>query len=371
VIIGVDARELAGRPTGTGRYLRSLIRRWTEAESPDRLVVYFNGRAPDDLVLRHVNVAARALTQESLHPLVWQESHLPAAVRRDAVDVFFSPAYTCPLRLGIPRVTAVHDLSFFSLPWDFSWREALRRRVSTGLSIAASRRILACSAFTRREITSRFPEASSRVREIPLGPDEDLPIGPPRDEARWRLGVRGPLVLTVGTLLNRRRLADLLQATSLLARRQPHLVLDVVGDNRTHPRVDFAALATRLGLSRNVRFSGFISDAGLADRYAAADAAVFLSEYEGFGLPALEAAARGVPLVLSRHPSLGEVFANAAAFVDPSDPVAVAAALARVLEEPATRVDLVARGKALAARHSWARTAALTREALAQAAEER
>ncbi len=291
-------------------------------------------------------------------------------MRRDAVDVFFSPAYTCPLRLRVPRVTAVHDLSFFSVPWDFSWREALRRRVSTGLSIRASRRILACSAFTRREITSRFPDARGRVREIPLGPDEDLPPGPPRDEARARLGIQGPLILTVGTLLNRRRLADLIQAAGLLVRRHPDLVLDVVGDNRTHPRVDFAALVARLGLARNVRLSGFVTDAGLADRYAAADAAVFLSEYEGFGLPALEAAARGVPLVLSQNPSLGEVFADAAAFVDPLDPSAVAAALTRVLDDPATRADLVVRGLALASRHSWARTAALTREALAEAAEE-
>lgn len=371
MIVGVDARELQGRPTGTGRYLRSLLRRWTESDGEDRFVAYFNGPVADDAVLARSQILCRSLTPEAVHPLRWQEGLLPAAVRRDEVDVFFSPAYTCPLRLRVPRVTAVHDLSFFSVPADFSWREALRRRVLTGLSIRASHRVLACSSFTRREIASRFPEAASRVREIPLGPDEDLPPGPTRADARGRLGVEGPLLLTVGTLLNRRHVGTLLQATSLLALRFPHLVLDLVGDNRTHPRVDFAALARRLGLGGRVRLSGFVSDAGLADRYAAADVAVFLSEYEGFGLPALEAAARGVALVLSRRPSLGEVFAEAARFVDPQDPAEVATALGDVLEREAVRADLVRRGRALAARHSWARTASLTRQALAEAVDER
>ncbi len=371
MIVGIDAREIQGRPTGTGRYLRSLLRRWTEDALGDRFVLYFNGPAPDDGALASAAVLCRSLTSKAVHPLLWQEWHLPRAVLSDRVEVFFSPAYTCPLRVRVPRVTAVHDLSFFSVPADFSWREALRRRVLTGQSVRASRRVLACSAFTRREISSRFPDAASRLREIALGPDEDLPAGPSRAEARARLQVDGPLLLTVGTLLNRRRLPTLLLATRLLARRFPNLVLDVVGDNRTHPRADFEAHARRLGLSGRVRLSGFVSDAALADRYAAADVAVFLSEYEGFGLPALEAAARRVPLVVSRRPSLGEVFKDAALLVDPQDPAAVARAIGHVLEDAAARFDQVQRGLALAARHSWARTASLTRQAFVEAAAER
>jgi glycosyltransferase involved in cell wall biosynthesis len=368
VIVGIDARELQGRPTGTGRYLRSLIRQWTIEDSGDRFVAYFNGGIPADPVLREPKLVNRSSKGEPIQALRWQEGYLPAAIERDLVDVFFSPAYTCPLRLRIPRVTAVHDLSFFSVPHDFSWREAFRRRVLTGLSVRASSRVLACSAFTRREIVSHFPESADRVREIPLGPDEDLPQAPGRTEARARLGVEGPLLLTVGTLLNRRNLATLIQAAGLLARRFPKLVLDVVGDNRTHPRIDFEVFARRLGLEGRVRLSGFVTDAGLADRYAAADVAVFLSSYEGFGLPALEAAARRVPLVLSRCPSLGEVFAGAARFVEPQDPADVAVAVAEVLDDAQARAGLIDAGASLASRHSWSRTARLTRQALREAA---
>jgi glycosyltransferase involved in cell wall biosynthesis len=144
--------------------------------------------------------------------------------------------------------------------------------------------------------------------------------------------------------------------------------LDVVGDNRTHPRRDFAALVERLGLREAVNLIGYVTEQDLAERYAAADVAVVLSEYEGFGLPALEAAARGLPLVVADRPALSEVAGPAALCVDPRDPAAIASAVERVLGDPDLRRDLVARGHALVGRYTWRETARLTRDALAGAA---
>lgn len=366
--IGVDARELGGRPTGTGRYLRNLLRAFTR-DHGDAVLAYFDGPPPADAVLDHPGVQVRPLAR-TRPGLLWQQRTLPAAVRRDRVDVLFCPAYSCPLRLDVPRVTTVHDLSFYALPGDFTWREGLRRRLTVAASVRASRRVLTISEFSRRELVSRFPEAADRVVAVPLGADDDLAPPPGRAEARARLDLDGPLVLTVGTVFGRRRLPVLLRALALLRRRHPRVRLEVVGDLRAHPPRNGPALAARLGLGHAVRYTGFTSEAGLADRYAAADAAVFLSEYEGFGLPALEAMARGVPVVVSDRPALDEVFASAALTVPLEDETALAAALARVLEDGALARDLVARGRALAARHSWAETARLTRQALADAARE-
>lgn len=368
LVLGIDARELQDNPTGTGRYLRSLLRVWTR-ESPDRFVAYFNGPAPDDPVAAHARVRRRPIGDRPLPRLVWQELRLPREVRADGIDVFFSPAYTCPLRLRIPRVTAVHDLAYFSLPEDFGLAHALRQRVMVALSLHASRRILACSDFTRREIVSRFPALADRVVHVPLGRDDDLRAAPDREGARRRLGVAGPFVITVGSVFNRRRIPELLRSVALLRARHPGLVLDVVGDNRTTPRLDLARLVRGLGLETKVRLSGFVDESGLVDRYAAADAAVFLSEYEGFGLPALEAASRGVPLVVARRLALTEVVGEAALLVDPRNEGQIAGALDLLLGDPALRRRLVERGIAVAARHSWTRTAILTRHALAAAVE--
>jgi glycosyltransferase involved in cell wall biosynthesis len=365
-VAGIDGRELQGRSTGTGRYLRSLLRHWRE--TGDRFVIYFNGAPPAEPLLAHPRVVARPLGDVPVRGLVWQERRLPAAARADGLDVFFSPAYSCPLSLDLPRVTAVHDLSFFSLPQDFALLDAMRRRLLVSRSIAASRFVLACSDFTRREIAARFPAHADRVVTVPLGADDDLVTPPPRSEARARLGVAGEFVVTVGAILNRRRLPELLRAFARVRRVLPSVVLDVVGENRTHPRRDLGALARRLGLERAVRFSGFVEERDLADRYAAADAAVFLSDYEGFGLPAVESAVRGLPVVASREPSLGEVLGDAALLVDPRDERAIADALVRVLTDESLRSDLRERGHALASRYSWATAAARTRDVLHRAA---
>jgi len=365
-VVGLDARELGGRPTGTGRYLRNLLRHCRD--TGDRLVCYFNGPPALDPVLDHPAVLKRPLGDGCARGLVFQERLLPQAVPADQLDVFFSPAYSCPLSIRIPRVTAVHDLSFYAQPQDFPLADALRRRLLVGLSVRASRLVPVCSEFTGRELARLFPDLARRAVHVPLGPDDDLPAPPPREEARARLGIRGPYLITVGAVLNRRCAPELLRSAARLASRHPGLVLDVVGENRTHPRLDLPAMVASLGLGAGVRLSGYVEDQALADRYAAADAAVFLSEYEGFGLPALEAAARGVPLVVGRAPALGEVFRDAALLVDSRDETGIAAALDHVLADGALRSGLVRAGRKLAAGYSWADTASRTRAALLEAA---
>jgi glycosyltransferase involved in cell wall biosynthesis len=367
LVVGIDGRELEGRPTGTGRYLRNLLRHWREGE--DELVVYFNGPPALDPVLDHPRIRKRALGDGTARGLVFEQWLLPRGASADPLDVFFSPAYTCPIALGRPRVTAVHDLSFFAYPQDFTVADALRRRMLAAPSMRASNRIPVCSDFTARELRRLFPELADRAVHIPLGADGDLQSAASRAEARAALGVSGPLILSVGAILNRRCLPELLRAVARLRDRHPGLVLEVVGDNRTHPRLDTGTLIASLGLRDNVRLTGFVDDRELALRYAAADVFVSLSEYEGFGLPALEAAARGVPLVVGQPPSLGEIFKDAAIVVGPRDEEAIAQGIGRILRDGHARAGLVEAGRALAARHSWAETARLTRALLAQAAE--
>ena len=263
--------------------------------------------------------------------------------------MLFCPAYTCPLTTRRPRVTAVHDLSFYAWPDDFAALDGIRRRLLVAASVRASRAILACSDFSRREIAQRFPDVAPRVVHVPLAAAAELPPAPSRDEARRWLAARGPVILTAGAVLNRRRLPVLLRAITSLRRAWPDLTLEVVGDNRTHPPLDLEALVTELGGADAVHITGHVSDAGLVARYAAADVFVLLSEYEGFGLPVLEAMARGIPVVTSRRPALNEIFGVGALLVDPGDEAGVAAAIDRVLREEGLRADLVRRGYALAA----------------------
>jgi glycosyltransferase involved in cell wall biosynthesis len=363
--IGIDGRELQGRATGAGRYLRNLLRAWNKQ---DQLFVYFKGAAPPDPLLARWGVRLRPVGSRRHRGLIWQESALPEAAREDQLDVFFAPAYFCPLRLDLPRVTAIHDMSFYSVPQDFTPWDGARRRLLVRLSALASKRVLTISEFSRREIGAYIPAAAARVRTTLLAADTDLPPPPPREEARRALGIEGPSLLSVGSILNRRRLPALLSAMRQLVRTWPALRLDVVGDNRTHPRLDLPALLRDLDLARHVRLSGFISDTELAARYAAADVVVYLSEYEGFGLPVLEALSRGLPVVTTTRPATGEIFEGGALLAEPDDAEDIARNLRFLLANPAAREAWGRQGKTFAAAFSWEKAAAETRRVLGEAA---
>ncbi|MBN2369730.1 MAG: glycosyltransferase family 4 protein [Vicinamibacteria bacterium] len=370
MIIGVDARELCGRPTGTGRYLRNLLREWSR-QGDDSIIAYFNGQPPADAVLDAPGLRSRSLGAAKRRGVLWQQVVLPLSVRADRLDVLFSPAYFCPIGVRLPRVTTVHDMSCFYCPKDFSLADRIRRRILVSASIRVSSVVLAVSRFTRDEIVRRFPSAADRVEHIHLGTDDDLPPGPPKNEARRLLALDGPLVLSIGSIFNRRRAPELVRAFAAVSRLFPRATLDIVGDNRTTPRLDLAGIAAALGVSRNVRVSGFVDEAGLAARLSAADVFVSLSDYEGFGLTALEAMARGIPVVAADRLSLSEICGEAAWLVDPGDISQIAAAIVSLLSDPGRHADFVARGLHHVTRFAWSTTAVRTREALAAAASKR
>lgn len=363
--IGIDGRELEGRPTGVGRYLRSLLRRFA-AHERHRFFVY--SASPVALPIDTPRIEARLL--QGRPSLGWEQSALPRALGSDSIDVLLSPAYSCPLFTGVPRVTAIHDLSFFARREEFSFLHGLRRRTMARLSARASRSILACSLFTRGEVLRHLGKgAADKTAVVLLGPDDDLPRARSRAESRLALGLATDTayIITVGTVLRRRNVGALIRAIARLRDHRPGVRLAIIGDNRSHPFEDLMGLARSLGCESAVSISGFVSDDEIARHYAAADVAVFLSEYEGFGLPALEAMSRGVPTVIANRGSLKELFTEGAVVVEP-DPWRVVRAVDSVLDTGAFREDLIRRGIDHARTFSWERTAAQTLAVLERAA---
>ncbi|MBK5254562.1 MAG: glycosyltransferase family 4 protein [Vicinamibacteria bacterium] len=363
--IGIDARELEGRPTGVGRYLRSLLRRFATHDR-HHFMVYSTSSV--SVPTPSARIETRVLPGGP--PLLWEQRALPAAILRDRIDVLLSPAYSCPLFSPAPRVTAIHDLSFFARPDEFGFAHGLRRRLMARWSARVSSSILACSQFTKGEVRRYLGRmAADRTAVVLLGPDDDLPSGPERAESRSALGLPADTayIITVGTVLRRRNVSTLVRAAARLGQQRPNLRLGIVGENRSHPWEDLQALVKDLGAEGTVRVSGFVTDEEVARHYAAADVAVFLSEYEGFGLPALEAMSRGVPTIIAARGSLNEMFAPGALVVEP-EAAAVARALARVLDEPGVGADLKRRGSERAMEFSWERAARETLAVLERAA---
>jgi glycosyltransferase involved in cell wall biosynthesis len=364
--IAVDARELAGTPTGVGRYLQELLAQWAVlAEAADCTVTLCAPTRLDAALPRAAGGArfdTRALP--GLRGTLWEQVTLPAALAGQA-DCLFCPAYAGPWWSPVPSVVAIHDVSFHAHPEWFRWREGARRRWTTRLSARRAARVVTISDFSKSEIARWLGVAADRILVTPLGASPQvaaLPVPaaptPPT----------GPLVLYVGTYLNRRHLPTLVRAFAPIARRDRTARLVLVGQNRTFPPEDPMAVAQASGIAAQVCCQDWVTDAELGRLYADATVFAFLSVYEGFGLTPLEAMAAGVPVVAYDTPVAREIYGDAALLVAPGDTAAVTAALEGLVADGAERRRLVAAGPARAAGFSWARAAALTLQALRDAA---
>jgi glycosyltransferase involved in cell wall biosynthesis len=180
-----------------------------------------------------------------------------------------------------------------------------------------------------------------------------------REEVRAELGAgERPLLLTVSAKRPHKNLRRLLSALALVdPGRRPVLVLP--GYPTPHER-ELRARADELGIASEVRFFGWVPDTQLEDLYRAADAFVFPSLAEGFGLPVLEAMARGIPVATSGRTSLAEVAGDAALLFDADDERSLAVAIERLLYEPGLAERLAAAGRERSANFTWEATAAGT-----------
>jgi glycosyltransferase involved in cell wall biosynthesis len=175
------------------------------------------------------------------------------------------------------------------------------------------------------------------------------------------------LVLHVGSVFNRRRVPDLISAFRLVLASVPDARMDVIGENRTYPRQDLEALCRASGAGDRIRVRSYVPDAELADAFRRASVFAFLSEYEGFGLPPLEALASGIPPVLLDTPVAREVCGPAARYVPTGDVPAIAAALTELLRDPDARAAVLDEAAGVLSRYSWREAARHTMDALESA----
>lgn len=349
---------------GSTRYAGELARHIAALEDVDlRLFSLYTQDVIDTAARDRGYPSAQSCTGFVPRPLQYMLWHTAgwsgsaASVLADA-DVVHAPAFLIPPRGRRPLVVTVLDLAFLLFPQYFSRR--LRLTAGRGLrrAVRDADAFITISEHTGQDLMRLLDVASDRIHVIPLAADRRfVPVENPEVPAKY--GVDTPYVLYVGTLEPRKNLILLLRAFATVKGTEVKLVL---AGTKGWLYEDIFATVQSLGLGSRVIFTGFVPDEDLPALISAAQAFVYPSVYEGFGLPVLEAMKCGTPVITTNISSLPEVAGNAAITVSPDDVEGLSRAIQRLLAEPGLRTELREKGFEQAARFSWAKTAEQTVE---------
>jgi glycosyltransferase involved in cell wall biosynthesis len=354
--------ETGGRET----YVRELIPRLRAAEPDLRLTLFVNREAaagrgePWHEAGRVVRlpVSGRSRAQWALGEQVL----LPRYAARAGVDLVHSPGNFAPAWGRFARVTTVHDLLYLRYPEFHS--PLMRWGTGALLPLGARRanRVITVSRASRDELVALLGLPPERIDVVPNGTTRGAAAARP-----WRpegVGER-PIVLSVATRLRHKNMDALVEAAGLIpAPQRPAFVL---AGGATELDAELRAHAAEVGVERDVILLPRLPPHQLDGLYAAATCYAMPTLYEGFGLPVLEAMARGVPVACSDIPVLREVAGDAAHWFDPRDPVTIAAAVRELIGDEALRERLRAAGTERASSFTWEAAAGATIESYQRA----
>jgi glycosyltransferase involved in cell wall biosynthesis len=344
--------------TGNETYIKGLVE-GLKTTSDGAEVIVFNVGRPWTSPSPRIRFR-RLLTG---NPLVRLGVELPIRSIIDRLDLLHV-TYSAPAYCAAPIVLTVHDICFTTNPEWFSARDLRVLSAMVPRSIRNASHVVTVSEDARRRIMETYDVAESRISAIPNGPGgaaEAISLDAAKRElAAAHLEPPRPYLLTVGNLQPRKNLVRLIQAFQLLVENRHHDIdLVVVGPKRYRGQ---EAIDTAPAVRGRVHFTGYLSDRLLAAAYTCATLFVLPSLYEGFGLPAIEAMAHGIPVAASHAGSLPEVCGDAALFFDPYSAEAIADALDRLLVDSELRLKLSRVAIIRAQAFDWRKTAEQTME---------
>jgi len=362
VRIAIDASTISTQG-GPRTYVLGLLDALLQVDSANEYVIFYNdpvhlGRYPraKEVVLPGKSPLAR----------LWREHVLlPLACRKERVDLLHCPKSAIPVFSPCPVVVTLHDLIPLKHPETEKFSARLYWRLQIPIAARRATFIITDSEHARREILADFACPPEKVRAIMLGFDPRMLVqreAVETDAILSKYGIPAEYLLYVGTIQPRKNLDTLIEAFARLKRGDGsrHKLVIVGRKGWLYKRL-FARIK-ELGLESEIIFTGFVPDEELPYIYDRATVFVYLSLFEGFGLPPLEAMACGVPVITSNTTSLPEVVGAAGITLTPTDVDGLTAALKRVLADPTLAAGMREAGRSRARLFSWERAA---RETLA------
>ncbi len=348
MLIGIDCHSLEENRTGVGRYLMNLLKYWAK-ESP-KFILYFKNKVPNDIPClagrraESKNFQKKVLKSKS--NALFMHYFLPKAAKKDKVDILFCPGYVAPVFYKGKIALVLHDIIYEARPDLYTWPSIFDRILLKKVSKISAKKaaiIFTCSQFSKNEITEFYKVNPEKIFAIPLAADEKF-----QDVELNKSNLKKKFILYVGAIIKRRFVHETIKAFNKVTDKFPGYKFLIIGKNYTDKQIS----------GDKIIHKDYVDEDDLALLYNTADLFIWLSEYEGFGLPPLEAMTCGTPVVTTRMGSLPEVVGDAALFVEnPKDIDEISQVIYKGLSDKNLREKLIEKGLGQAQKFSWQNTA--------------
>ncbi|MBD3414374.1 MAG: glycosyltransferase [Candidatus Aminicenantes bacterium] len=363
--IGIDAHAAERDGSGNCTYIRNLIQSLIRLDGRNQYILYaINSQHPFYQTLqtkKQVQIKQPPF-QVLKNPLLRIPLWLGFQTFKDKLDILHVQYIAPPFYKG-QLVTTIHDLGFLHVPETFSMWEAFRSKILIRITARRSDKIITGSQYSKQDIIRSYCIPHSQVKVIPLGISSHS--APPTNSSETqkilrKYRIQSLYLLSVGRLNPRKNLSALVKAFSLLKEKinLPHKLVITGSQDFNSQKV--IRTIKKTPYSRDVLFTGLVSDQELWGLYKNADIFVYPSLFEGVGLPVLEAMSLGLPVVTSNSSSLKETAGDAAILINPSDPQEISQAIERLITDPALKNTYAEKGKQHSNKFSWSSTARQT-----------
>ena len=369
--IAVNARMLSQRkPGGIGTYSYETLRRITD-QHPEHTFIFIVDRSFSGRRLFPGNVAV-VRTFPSFHPVLWYpwfEAAVPKILKKHKADLFLSTDGFTSLSTNVPAVVVMHDLNFCYYPQDMP---VLHSRYFNYFFPKYSEKATALatvSEHSKKDIINLYHQHSHKITVTYCGVSEEFRPLSEMEKGKVRQGLTdgARYFLYVGSFHPRKNLVRLIEAFEKFKKDIPSKIKLVLTGHKMFKTADIFHTWNRMKHKEDILFTGIVSQERLAKIYGGALALVFVSYFEGFGIPILEAMNCDIPVISSDKTAMPEVFGNAVYFVNPFSVDAIAAAMKTVFLDEPLRSTLVERGRNRRGYFSWDRTADLLWECVERA----
>ncbi len=369
--IAIDARSLESSKTGVGRYLSNLLKYWKN-EKDIKFVLYFKDEISNNELIDSENFE-KVLLKNPLgfsSNFFFQHFLLPYHLKKDKIDFFFSPFYLKPIYCPVQSSIVLHDISYETHPEWFGFKSRLILRMLSKYSAKRAEKIFTVSSYSKSEIIKYYHTDPDKITVTSLAPDDSFRKIEDLDKIKTikeKYGINKKFIFCVGTIFSRRHIPGIVEAFEKVLDRCDEYQLLIVGKNVTHPFVDIDKKIEAINQKfedKKIVHLGFISEEELLTFYSSCDFVIYLSDYEGFGLPVIEAQFFGKAVITSYNTSLIGVGGNSVEFVKENTVEEVFKSIKKGIFDEDYKNQLVEKGNENLKRFSWEKCAKETLDKL-------